>query len=157
MGEKRAICTWILPRGKRPNRSHTETKVNFIRRREKKPLLLIDQIFFVFQSMLLTGHYIMTEEDPNHEPLFIVRCEQILSSIPNVPTNSIGSTSTTTLRFVLTDQLKISEISSNVEYILGCPVESLIDQAIDRIIPSECLPVLQQAKENCRKFSSIEH
>jgi len=25
--EKRAICTWILPRGKRPNRSHAETKV----------------------------------------------------------------------------------------------------------------------------------
>jgi hypothetical protein len=27
MGEKHAICTWILPRGKRPNRSHMETKV----------------------------------------------------------------------------------------------------------------------------------
>jgi hypothetical protein len=30
MNEKSAICTWILPRGKRPNRSQTETKVNFI-------------------------------------------------------------------------------------------------------------------------------
>ncbi len=29
MNEKRAICNWILPRGKRPNRSHAETKVNF--------------------------------------------------------------------------------------------------------------------------------
>jgi hypothetical protein len=29
MNERRAICTWILPRGKRPNRSHAETKVNF--------------------------------------------------------------------------------------------------------------------------------
>jgi len=29
MNEKRAICTWILPRGKRPNRSHAETKVKF--------------------------------------------------------------------------------------------------------------------------------
>ena len=27
MDEKHAICTWILPRGKRPNRSQTETKV----------------------------------------------------------------------------------------------------------------------------------
>ncbi len=29
INEKRAICNWILPRGKRPNRSHAETKVNF--------------------------------------------------------------------------------------------------------------------------------
>jgi hypothetical protein len=30
MDEKHAICTWILPRGKRPNRSHMETKVKFL-------------------------------------------------------------------------------------------------------------------------------
>ncbi len=62
--------------------------------------------------MLLTGHFFFLENDQNTEPLFIARCEQILSSIPNVPTNSIGSTSVTTLRFVLTDQLNIREISS---------------------------------------------
>lgn len=106
--------------------------------------------------MLLTGHYFFIEDDPSHEPLFIIRCEQILSSIPNVPTNSIGSTSTTTLRFVLNEQMKITEISSNVEYILGCSAESLIDQSIARIIPSECLPILEQAKQNCRKLSWIE-
>lgn len=61
--------------------------------------------------MLLTGHFFFADGDQTKEPLFIARCEQILSSIPNVPTNSIGSTSTTTLRFVLTDQLNINEIS----------------------------------------------
>jgi hypothetical protein len=59
--------------------------------------------------MLLTGHFFSIE---NEEPLFVARCEQILSSTPNIPTNSVGTTSTTTLRFVLTDQLKISEIST---------------------------------------------
>jgi len=65
--------------------------------------------------MLMTGHFFLinNEENQEHqEPLFIARCEQILSSTPNIPTNTIGTTSTTTLRFVLTDQLNISEISS---------------------------------------------
>ncbi len=41
INEKHAICTWILPRGKRPNRSHAETKVNLIKKinlRKKKTL-----------------------------------------------------------------------------------------------------------------------
>jgi hypothetical protein len=65
--------------------------------------------------MLMTGHFCFINNEENkeqQEPLFVARCEQILSSTPNIPTNTIGTTSTTTLRFVLTDQLNISEISS---------------------------------------------
>ncbi len=65
--------------------------------------------------MLMTGHFFFINNEENkeqQEPLFVARCEQILSSTPNIPTNTIGATSTTTLRFVLTDQLNISEISS---------------------------------------------
>jgi hypothetical protein len=62
--------------------------------------------------MLMTGHFFFIDNDENKEPLFVARCEQILSSTPNMPTNSNGSTSTTTLRFVLDGQLNISEISS---------------------------------------------
>jgi hypothetical protein len=29
--EQRVICTWNLPRGKRPSRTHTESKVNLIK------------------------------------------------------------------------------------------------------------------------------
>jgi hypothetical protein len=29
--EQRVICTWNLPRGKRPSRTHTESKVNRIK------------------------------------------------------------------------------------------------------------------------------
>ncbi len=61
--------------------------------------------------MLLTGHFFFIDNDQTTEPLFVARCEQILSNIPNIPTNCIGSPSATTLRFVLTDQLTISEIS----------------------------------------------
>ncbi|CAF1167110.1 unnamed protein product [Adineta ricciae] len=126
MDEKHAICTWILPRGKRPNRSQTETK-----------------------SMLLTGHFFSIENDDVKEPLFVARCEQILSSTPNVPTNNIGSTSTTTLRFVLSDQLHINEISLNAELLLGYKSNELIDQSIHRILPKECMDTLEQAKQNC--------
>lgn len=62
--------------------------------------------------MLLTGHFFLLEQENTSEPLFIARCEQILSSIPNIPTDSLGSTNKTTIRFVLTDQLNISEIST---------------------------------------------
>ena len=64
--------------------------------------------------MLLTGHFFFIENDENKEPLFVARCEQILSSTPNIPTNNIG----TTLRFVLNDQLDISEISSKFVLVL---------------------------------------
>jgi hypothetical protein len=73
--------------------------------------------------MLMTGHYFFINNEENkeqQEPLFIARCEQILSSTPNIPTNSIGSTSTTTLRFVLTDQLYINEISSKFVFFFFC-------------------------------------
>lgn len=65
--------------------------------------------------MLMTGHFFFINGDDTaapHEPLFIARCEQILSSTPNIPTNALGVTSPSTLRFVLTDQLTISEISA---------------------------------------------
>jgi len=65
--------------------------------------------------MLMTGHFFFTnneETQEQQEPLFIARCEQILSSTPNIPTNAIGATSTTTLRFVLTDQLNLTAIIS---------------------------------------------
>jgi len=127
--EQQVICTWNLPRGKRPSRTHTESK-----------------------SMLMTGHFFFTNKEENkeqQEPLFVARCEQILSSTPNIPTNSIGSISTTTLRLVLTDQLTISEISSNTESLLGYKAEELIDQSITRFLVSEHINILQQARENC--------
>lgn len=64
--------------------------------------------------MLLTGHFFFNENNETKEPLFVARCEQILSSTPNIPTNTMGLTSTAILRFVLTDQLNISEISSKL-------------------------------------------
>ncbi|CAF3226847.1 unnamed protein product [Rotaria socialis] len=126
LNENRAICNWILPRGKRPNRSNTETK-----------------------SMALTGHFFFNQNDESKEPLFVARCEQILSSTPNIPINSMGLTSTTILRFVLTDQLNISEISSNMEFLLGFKPNELIDQSIHRILSTESCDIIEQAKQNC--------
>lgn len=72
--------------------------------------------------MLMTGHFFFIhneETTEQQEPLFIARCEQILSSTPNIPTNGLGTTSPTTLRFVLTDQLNISEISSKFVFFIS--------------------------------------
>jgi hypothetical protein len=62
--------------------------------------------------MLLTGHFFFPDYEMNKEPLFVARCEQILSSTPNIPSSSAGSTKSTILQFVLDDQLNINEISS---------------------------------------------
>ncbi|CAF1117342.1 unnamed protein product [Rotaria sordida] len=127
--EQRIICTWYLPRGKRPSRNYTETK-----------------------TMLMTGRFFFTndeEDKEQHEPLFIARCEQILSSAPNIPTNSIGSPSAKTLRFVLNDQLYINEISSNTETLLGYKATELIDQSINRFLAAEHINILEQARKNC--------
>jgi PAS domain S-box-containing protein len=127
--EQQVICTWNLPRGKRPSRTHTESK-----------------------SMLMTGHFFFINNEENkeqQEPLFVARCEQVLSSTPNIPTNTTGLASTTTLRFVLTDQLNISEISSNTESLLGYKADELIDQSINRFIAGEHIHLLEQARQNC--------
>ncbi|CAF4686920.1 unnamed protein product [Rotaria sp. Silwood1] len=127
--EQQIICTWNLLRGKRPSRNHTETK-----------------------TMLMTGRFFFINNEENeeqHEPLFIARCEQILSSTPNIPTNSIGSTSSKILRFVLTDQLYISEISPNTESLLGYKAGDIIDQSINRFLPAEHINIFEQTRQNC--------
>lgn len=127
--EQQVICTWNLPRGKRPSRTHTESK-----------------------SMLMTGHFVFIntiENKEQQEPLFIARCEQILSSTPNIPTNSVGSTSATAFRLVLTDQLIINEVPTNTESLLGFKADELIDQSINRFIASEHLHLLEQARQSC--------
>ncbi|CAF0854122.1 unnamed protein product [Adineta steineri] len=127
--EQHVLCTWNLPRGKRPSRTHTESR-----------------------SMLMTGHFFFINHEENteqQEPLFIARCEHILSSTPNIPTNSLGLTSPTILRFVLNDQLHISEISSNTEALLGYEAGELIDQSIKRFMATENLNALEQARQNC--------
>lgn len=122
--------------------------------------------------MLMTGHYFFIDHEENkeqQEPLFVARCEQILSSTPNIPTNSSGLASSTTLRFVLTDQLSISEISSksvhsssrcdrnkglrifSTEALLGYRANELIDQSINRFIVGEHQHILEQARQNCSK------
>lgn len=127
--EQQIICTWHLPRGKRPSRNQTESK-----------------------TMLMTGHFFTINNEENrqqYEPLFIARCEQILSSTPNIPTSCIGSTSSTTLRFVLTDQLLINEISSNTPSLLGYKVDELIDQSLNRIVAAEYINILEKARLDC--------
>ncbi|CAF2633540.1 unnamed protein product [Rotaria sp. Silwood2] len=127
--EQRVVCTWHLPRGKRPSRNHIETKT----------MLMTGRLFFINNE----------ENKEQHEPLFIARCEQILSNIPNIPTNNIGSTSTKTLRLTLTDQLYISEISSNTELLLGYKAEELIDQSINRLLATEHISILEEARQHC--------
>lgn len=124
--------------------------------------------------MLMTGRFFSIQNEENkkeQEPLFIARCEQILSSIPNIPTNSFGATNTKTLRFVLTDQLNIREISSKLVFIimsflheqlllfsteslLGYKADELMDQSINRILASEHISVLEHARKNCSKTLS---
>jgi PAS domain S-box-containing protein len=124
--ERKIICTWNLPRGKRPSRTHTESK-----------------------SILMTGHFLSVDLEEQQEYLFVARCEQLLSSTPNIPTNSVGATSTTTLKFVLDEQMNINEISNNTEQLLGYKSDELIDQVISRLVIAEHLPMLEQARQNC--------
>lgn len=46
------------------------------------------------------------------EPLFLAKCEQILSSTPNIPTNSLGLSSNTILRFILNENFGINEVTT---------------------------------------------
>ena len=74
--------------------------------------------------MLMTGHFFFLQSDlplNQQEPVFIARCEQILSSTPNIPSNSLGVTSANTLRLLLNEQMHVSEIST--KYVSRCVEE----------------------------------
>lgn len=63
--------------------------------------------------MLISGHYffIDTDKDQYHqEPVFLAKCEQIISSTPNIPSTSTGSTNNNILRFVLDENLDIVDV-----------------------------------------------
>lgn len=45
-GEQRIICTWNLPRGKRPSRTHTESKV--LIKEKKKYIFMIYVFIYLF-------------------------------------------------------------------------------------------------------------
>lgn len=127
--EQRLICSWHLPRGKRPSRTHSESR-----------------------TMLISGHYIYLHVDKRkdqQEPLFVARCEQILSSTPNIPSNSLGLSSPTTLRLILNDQFQLNEISTNTQTILGYSAEQLMDQSLKRFVASEYWTLLDESRDKC--------
>lgn len=127
--EQRVICSWHLPRGKRPSRTHSESR-----------------------TMLISGHHIYLQADKRQdqqEALFIARCEQILSSTPNIPSNSLGVSSPTTLRLVLNDQFQLNEISTNTQTILGYSAEQLMDQSLKRFVPTDYWTLLDDSRDKC--------
>jgi hypothetical protein len=131
--------------------------------------------------MFIRGHYIFLHSNKNNEqqePLFIARCEQMLCSTPTIPINSLGTTSSTILRFVLNNELHISELSvkfvdivsdtahhsffafvfcSSVQSILGYSIGELIDRSIKRVLATEHWPCIDKARENCGKSFPVEH
>lgn len=45
----------------------------------------------------------------------------------------------------------------SMELVLGYKPNEIIDQSIHRILPTECLDILEQAKQNCRMFIYLDN
>jgi hypothetical protein len=101
----RLVCTFRLPKGKRPSRIHEDIK-----------------------AMTMTGHFYSCHGSSLiHERLFIARCEALVTSTTNKSSSSQTATTmlqnsnnaNSTLKFTLNEDMTLNMVSSNVKDILG--------------------------------------
>ncbi|CAF1538040.1 unnamed protein product, partial [Didymodactylos carnosus] len=78
--ETQVLCTWHLPRGRRQINRQYEAK-----------------------AILMTGHY--HQFDDCIEPLFVARCQTLLTNTPHAPNDSHS------IKLILTDTMCIDEVS----------------------------------------------
>ncbi|CAF1556563.1 unnamed protein product, partial [Didymodactylos carnosus] len=116
--EKTLLCTWRLPKGKRPSRAHLDER-----------------------TILMNGHFYSANQFD--EPLFIARCECVLSTKTNL------SADVHILKFTLLEDLTIQQVTSNVRDILGYSPSDMINKSLTRFIVSSDFNELECTRIKC--------
>lgn len=122
--EHRLVCTFRLPKGKRPSRTHEDVK-----------------------AISMAGHFYSCE-DSSYDRLFIARCEALVSRTTNGTSSSqTAMVNNTMIKLTLNDDMTISMASSNVKDILGYTRNEIIGNWFGRFLATDDV----EKFENLRK------
>lgn len=131
--EHQLVCTFRLPKGKRPSRINEDIKqINMAGH------------FYSCHDLSSTGDY---------EKLFVARCHALVSKTTNESSSSQSdymlTNSHTVIKMKLNDDMTISDASTNVEDILGFRRHELIGMWFGRVLASEDLPKFETNRLQC--------
>jgi len=114
--EHRLVCTFRLPKGKRPSRTREDIK-----------------------AISMAGHFYSCH-DSCHERLFIARCEALVSRTTNGTSSSqTAMINNTMIKLTLNDDMTVSMVSSNVKDILGYTRNEIIGNWFGRFLATNDL------------------
>jgi PAS domain-containing protein len=117
--EHRLVCTFRLPKGKRPSRIREDIK-----------------------TITMCGHFYSCHDSssPSYEKLFIARCQALVSRTTNGLSSSQTSmlsnndNTTSMLKITLNEDMSINFVSSNVKDILGYSRNEMIGHWLGRYL-----------------------
>ena len=107
--EHRLVCTFRLPKGKLPSRTHEDIKV---RRKTIGADSLEYSLSFFLKAISMAGHFYSCRDSP-HERLFIARCEALVSRTTNGTSSSqTAMINNTMMKLTLNEDMTVSMVSS---------------------------------------------
>jgi len=122
--EHRLVCTFRLPKGKRPSRIREDVK-----------------------AISMAGHFYSCHNSC-YERLFVARCEALVSRTTNGTSSSqTNMLNNTTIKITLNDDMTVSMISSNVKDVLGYSRNDLIGNWFGRILATNDLENFESIRQ----------
>jgi PAS domain-containing protein len=122
--EHRLVCTFRLPKGKRPSRTREDIK-----------------------TITMAGHFYSCH-DSSYDRLFIARCEALVSRTTNGTSSSqTAMANNSMMKLTLNDDMTISMISSNVKDILGYTRNEIIGNWFGRFLTTNDLEKFEATRQ----------
>lgn len=127
--EHKLVCTFRLPKGKRPSRAREDVK-----------------------AITITGHFYTCHDSVSgsNEKLFIARCEALLSQTTSSSSSSSMSHNDNTasmIKIELNEDMSISFVSQNAKEILGYSRNEMINNWFGRFLTNEALNKFELIRE----------
>jgi PAS domain-containing protein len=122
--EHRLVCTFRLPKGKRPSRTREDVK-----------------------AISMAGHFYSCH-DSFYDQLFIARCEALVSHTTNGTSSSqTAMVNNTMIKLTLNDDMTVSMISSNIKDILGYSRNEIIGNWFGRFLATDDLEKFETMRQ----------
>jgi PAS domain-containing protein len=122
--EHRLVCTFRLPKGKRPSRARED-----------------------IQAISMAGHFYSCH-DSCHDRLFVVRCEALVSRTTNGTSSSqTAPINNTMVKITLNDDMTVSMMSPNVKEVLGYSKNEMIGKWFGRFLATNDLEKFENIRQ----------
>jgi PAS domain-containing protein len=122
--EHRLVCTFRLPKGKRPSRTREDIK-----------------------AISMAGHFYSCH-DSSYDRLFIARCEALVSRTANGTSSSqTAMVNNTMIKLTLNDDMTVSMVSSNVKDILGYSRNEIMGNWFGRFLATNDLEKFETMRQ----------